>query len=47
MIHTKERNEMVTSADVQTTRRVLCFEVLKIITKLNLSMKGFVRATEE
>ena len=43
----KGRNEMVTSADVQATRRVLCFKVLKIITKLNLSMTGFVRATEE
>ena len=47
MIHTKERNDMVTSADVQASRRVLCFKVLNIITKLNLSMTGFVRAAEE
>ena len=47
MIHTKERNDMVASADVQATGRVLRFKVLKIITKLNLSMTGFVRATEE
>ena len=47
MIHTKQRNDMLTSADVQASRRVLCFKVLKIMTKLNLSMTGFVRATEE
>ena len=47
MIHAKQRNELLTSADVQASRRVLCFKVLKIITKLNLSMTGFVRATEE